>query len=179
MKKSAEDLILIHVQLEPVMTSVNPESIQFCSKFNEKVSSISFLNLCTELRGRCVINKFLGPAVFGFIGGVDREDSLMAHLFRVKQIVASKMLPESPYPLSQDGLLNLLFHLMVGWHRRLEAWDVLKNLSVKEAIKRLKCDTQYFDHLTTRPIRDSDPREYIVKRSGWIFPGHFGAKFGG
>lgn len=179
MKKDSEELILIHVELDPVLASVNPEKIQFCSKFNEKASAISFLKLCKELRNRHVIHNFLGTSTFGFSGGVNREDNLMTHLFSIERITASKMVSEPPHPFYQDGLLNLLFHLMVGWHRQLDRWSELKNLSVKEVIKLLKPDTQYFEHLTTRPVRDCDPREYIVKRSGWILPGHFGGKSGG
>jgi len=178
MRKKNEPHIIIHVEMVPVQQSLMGKAVNFRSKFNEK-RDISFLNFCSELRNKNVIHNYIGYGIGGFKSEIDKKENIMNHLYRIKKITASRSLEEDGQPFGQDGLLNLLFHLILGWHRQLEDWKRIESLSVGEVVQGLKNDTQYYESRTTRLDRESDPRDYIIKRSGWILPGHFGAKSGG
>ena len=178
MRIKKEPPIIIHVEMVPVQQTLMEKAVNFRSKFNEK-RDISFLNFCSELRSRNVIHDYIGFGLYGFRSAINKNDNIMNHLYHVKKITATRSLDENDQPFGQDGLFNLLFHLILGWHRQLENWKKIESLTVGEVVLGLKNDTHYYESKTTRPVKEADPRDYIVKRSGWIMPGHFGAKSGG
>jgi hypothetical protein len=178
MRRKNEPHIIIHVEMVPVQQTLMEKAVNFRSKFNEK-RDISFLNFCSELRNKNVIHDYIGYGIGGFKSEINKKENIMNHLYRIKKITATRSFEEDGQPFGQDGLLNLLFHLILGWHRQLEDWKKIESLTVGEVVLGLKNEPQYYESKTTRPVKEADPRDYIVKRSGWIMPGHFGAKSGG
>ena len=178
MKRKKEPPIIIQVEMVPVQQALAVKEVTFRSNFNEK-RDISYLNFCSELKSSNVIHNYIGFGIYGMSSPINKEDNIMNHLYRVKKMTVTRSLEEDNQPSGQDGLFNLLFHLILGWHRQLEDWKKYESLSVEDVVRKLKNDSQYYEDKTTRPFRDADPRDYIVKRSGWIMPGHFGAKSGG
>ena len=173
-----ESPIVIHVEMHPVRESLSAPKVNFQCSFNEK-TALSFLSFCSELRSRNVIRDYAGYEIFGVRNKMDKKENIMNHLYRIKKIAAARSADEAGQKYDQDGLFNLLFHLILGWHRQLEDLKRWEPLSIEEVVLKLQKDTQYYEALTTKPVRDADPRDYIIKRSGWILPGHFGAKSGG
>ena len=178
MPQKKEPPIVIHVEMHPVRESLSAPKVNFQCRFNDK-SALSFLNFCSELRSRNVIHNYVGYEIFGLRNKVDKKENIMNHLYRIKKITAARSTYETGQRYDQDGLFNLLFHLILGWHRQLEDLNKWGPFSIEEVVFKLQKDTQYYDALTTRPVRDANPGDYIIKRSGWILPGHFGAKTGG
>lgn len=50
---------------------------------------------------------------------------------------------------------------------------------MQEIEKHIRGNAKWTEFMKSKPERDQDPRDYMVRRSGWILPGHFGGKSGG
>ena len=164
--------------MTPVQAFAFNKEIMFFCKYNES-RALSFLKFCAELRNRIIIHQGFQFKVLDEGKRINKNDLVINHLYLIKNLKAFSPGGADEHTFNQDGLFNLIFHLILGWHRQLEEWTKIEKDTVENVFKKLKKETQYYEALTTMPIRDADPRDYIIKRSGWILPGHFGAKSGG
>lgn len=183
--KTTENKVNLFIGLRPAIASLGLEGINFLGTVNLKRAAFNYLALCNELRGRIImVGHPLGDDSLGIrdLSALDQGQNVVSCLYKVEKIHDVRSIlntANSPANPSTELFLNLLIHLFFGWHRQIEALQDLESLSIREVLEKLKDDRQYYELLTSRNVREVNPFEYFIKRSGWMLPGHFGAKSGG
>jgi len=178
MKHKKGSFAIIEVHMVSTQATIFTEEVKFIFRYSEK-NQLTPHKFCSELRNKNIIHQGFQCGILNEEVGIGKKDSVINHLYRIKDFKTISPAEDFERYLNQDGFYNLLFHLILGWHHQLEDWKKYETFSVEQAIEKLKKDSQYYEALTTKPMRDADPRDYIIKRSGWMMAGHFGAKTGG
>ena len=159
------------------------KSIDVFAKYNWNPDKIKPLEYCAGIKNGFFIRNY-----FGFEDGAryEKESLFLPRVLRPSYIKI-EIGAKDQAPTNESILLDVSIQCYLGIHVSVKALverptsevNNLETATKQEIDKHIRGNAEWAEFMKSGPKREQDPRDYMIRRSGWIMPGHFGAKSGG
>jgi hypothetical protein len=185
MKTEKKEVIYIRAVLDYVFPTPDliGKSVNVFAKYNWNPDKIKPLEYCAGIKNGFFIRNY-----FGFENGTRFEkDSLFFPRLLKPSYIKIEIGPKGQATANESVLLDVSIQYYLGIHASVKALienrkseiTKLETATMQEIEKHIRGNAEWTEFMKSKPERDQDPRDYMVRRSGWILPGHFGGKSGG